>query len=296
MVIIPTTCDQKRKAGELLSEMGFNVYMLEAPPTKDTEEARHYWHNSIKKFALKLQETTGQRITRTSLTKAVNKLNKARQEYRRLLNLRLSSPSLIYGKDVFLLTNAYFFDDINSWTRAVSDLNDELERKKSDGLSAGNRHAPRFLFTGSPPIFPNLKLPLLIEETGGMVVADDVCSSTRLLYDTVTFDEANLYDIIPAIADRYLKPCTCPCFVPNSDRKRRLIEMVKDFAVDGVIYQAYSGCQLYEMEQRSVSNSLANEGIPMLYIETDYSPEDGGQLSTRVEAFIESIKSKKRRK
>ena len=72
--------------------------------------------------------------------------------------------------------------------------------------------------------------------------------------------------------------------------------MVKDFAVDGVIYQAYSGCQLYEMEQRSVSNSLANEGIPMLYIETDYSPEDGGQLSTRVEAFIESIKSKKRRK
>jgi hypothetical protein len=31
-------------------------------------------------------------------------------------------------------------------------------------------------------------------------------------------------------------------------------------------------------------------------VETDYSPEDQGQLSTRVEAFIESIKFRKRKK
>jgi benzoyl-CoA reductase/2-hydroxyglutaryl-CoA dehydratase subunit BcrC/BadD/HgdB len=33
----------------------------------------------------------------------------------------------------------------------------------------------------------------------------------------------------------------------------------------------------------------------MLYVETDYSPDDQGQLSTRIEAFLESIKTRKRK-
>ena len=33
----------------------------------------------------------------------------------------------------------------------------------------------------------------------------------------------------------------------------------------------------------------------MLYLETDYSNEDLGQLSTRIEAFIESIKARRRK-
>jgi benzoyl-CoA reductase/2-hydroxyglutaryl-CoA dehydratase subunit BcrC/BadD/HgdB len=51
----------------------------------------------------------------------------------------------------------------------------------------------------------------------------------------------------------------------------------------------------YEMEQKAIGDMLSREGIPMLFVETDYSPEDQGQLSTRVEAFIESIKVKRRK-
>lgn len=49
------------------------------------------------------------------------------------------------------------------------------------------------------------------------------------------------------------------------------------------------------MEQRSVAKAMEQEGIPMLYVETDYSPSQGGQLSTRVEAFVESLKARRRR-
>ena len=101
--------------------------------------------------------------------------------------------------------------------------------------------------------------------------------------------------MIPAIADRYLKPCTCPIFTSNNDRKRKIGEMIKSFAIDGVVYQSFAGCHIFEMEQRSIGKLLSDEGIPMLYIETDYSPDDAGQLSTRVEAFIESLKAKKRK-
>ena len=293
-VVIPTTCDQKKKAVDMLKEMGFKTYILEMPSVKDTEEARFYWQNSVKNLAVALEDITGNRITRKRLKEAIIKTNRARAEFRRFSNLRKKANPLIYGKDAFVVANSYFFDDIEQWTDALSKLNTELEDRHNRGVSVSNRHAPRILLTGSPVIFPNLKLPLIIEQSGGVIVADEMCSSTRLLYDSVSFDEGDLYDMIPAIADRYLKPCTCPCFVKNEDRKRKLLEMVREFKVEGVVYQAFSGCHLYEMEHKGIGNALEADGIPMLYVETDYSPEDSGQLSTRIEAFLESIRARQR--
>ncbi|GAB6039467.1 hypothetical protein JCM17961_01400 [Endothiovibrio diazotrophicus] len=59
-------------------------------------------------------------------------------------------------------------------------LNAELAARREAGFQAAQRKAPRILFTGSPSIFPNLKLPLLIEESGGVVVADETCSANRV--------------------------------------------------------------------------------------------------------------------
>ena len=294
MVVVPTTCDQKKKSAEMLNEFGFPVYFLEMPTRKDSDISRHYWQNSVKEFAVALEKVTGKSITSGKLKKALTLTNQARYEFRRLHNLRKAKPSVIFGKDVFMITNTYFFDDIENWTNALKNLNDELELRVEKKEGVINEHTPRILFTGSPPIFPNLKIPILIEELGGVVVADEVCSSSRFLYDVPSFDEQGMYDILPAIADVYLKPCTCPCFVPNSERKDRILNLVESFDIDGVIYQAFSGCQLYEMEQKSLGNVLADKEIPMLYLESDYSPEDTGQLSTRMEAFIESIKIKRK--
>ncbi len=294
-VVVPTTCDQKKKAAEGIAAGSYKVYFLEMPSSKESDAARFYWQESVKQFALDLERITGQRITKKRVRQAIAKKQAATELFRRLYELRKSGPPLVFGKDMLLVANAYFLDGIDSWMGAVARLVAELEKRQAQRFSAGNRRAPRLLLTGSPPIFPNFKLPLLVEEAGGIIVADEVCSSSRLLYDAVAYDEEQLNDMVPAIADRYLKPCSCPCLTPNQDRQRKLVEMVRDFAVDGVIYQAFSGCMPYEMEQRAIGEMLNREGIPMLFVETDYSPEDHGQLSTRVEAFIESIKVRKRK-
>jgi benzoyl-CoA reductase/2-hydroxyglutaryl-CoA dehydratase subunit BcrC/BadD/HgdB len=69
--------------------------------------------------------------------------------------------------------------------------------------------------------------------------------------------------------------------------------MIKEFDIDGVVYQSFAGCQLYDMESRKISKTLEENGTSMLLIETDYSPEDHGQISTRLEAFIDSLKTRK---
>lgn len=294
-IVIPTTCDQKKKSCEMLADMGYPVYALEMPSSKESGASRFYWQESIKKFTLDLQKMTKVKITAKRLQEAIGKVASASSLYRKLHELRKSDPSLILGKDMFLVTNAYFFDEIDRWQQSVGRLISELEERKRNGFSACNRQAPRILFTGSPPIFPNLKVPILVEQAGGVIVADETCSSGRLLYDSVSFDEPTLNDMIPALADRSLKPCTCPCLSPNQDRQRKLIDMAKEYKADGVVYQAFSGCLPYEMEQKQVAKALNAAKIPMLYVETDYSPEDMGQLSTRVEAFIESIKARGRK-
>jgi benzoyl-CoA reductase/2-hydroxyglutaryl-CoA dehydratase subunit BcrC/BadD/HgdB len=294
-IVIPTTCDQKRKGGEILADMGYKVTFLEMPPSKETAAGRFYWQESVKKFALGLERLTGHKLTKKKLAAAVVKTSAAAGLFRRLHALRRAQPPLILGKDIFMVLNAYSFDDPDRWQEAVARLIAELEERQQQKITAGQRHAPRLLFTGSPPIFPNIKVPLLMEQAGGVIVADEVCSSSRLLADAVAYDEARLNEMVPAIADRYLKPCTCPCLTPNNDRFRRLRELVASHAVDGVVYQAFSGCMPYELEQRLASRAMAEQGVPMLYLETDYSREDLGQLSTRIEAFIESLKARRRK-
>ncbi len=294
-IINPATCDQKKKSAEMIRGMGYDVHDLDLPSIKDSPAARLYWRESVHALAEQLTTVTGNKLTRKNLNAAMAKTARAQNAFRAMHNLRKSSPSLFLGKDAFLVTNAYFFDDIERWTEAIEKLIEELQQRQSDGFQAAQRKAPRIMFTGSPPIFPNLKLPLLIEDAGGVVVADETCSANRMLYDMTAVDEWRLYDMIDALADRYFKPCTCPIFTNNTDRQRRLLELADSFAADGVVYQVFAGCQVYEMEQRSVADALAEENIPMLFVETDYSQDDMGQLSTRIEAFIESIKTRKRK-
>jgi benzoyl-CoA reductase/2-hydroxyglutaryl-CoA dehydratase subunit BcrC/BadD/HgdB len=296
LVVNPTTCDQKKKASAMVEEMGYQVYDLELPPAKESEESRLYWQRSVRNFAQQLSRVTGKKLTRKNLKAAMARSARAQNAFRTLHNLRKSQPAPFLGKDAFLVTNAFFFDDIERWTEAVERLNEELQARQQSGFQAAQRKAPRIIFTGSPPIFPNLKLPLLIEESGGIVVADETCSANRMLYDMTAVDEWRLYDMVDALADRYFKPCTCPIFTRNDDRQRRLLELAESFNADGVVYQAFAGCHVYEMEQRSIAEALQAKGIPMLYVETDYSPDDMGQLSTRIEAFLESIKTRKRRR
>ena len=86
-------------------------------------------------------------------------------------------------------------------------------------------------------------------------------------------------------------PCICPSFIPNEDRFYRLLQMVDDFNISGIIYHVLKGCVIYDFELIRVEKMMKEKNIPVLRIETDYSPEDIEQLRTRIEAFVEMFRS-----
>jgi benzoyl-CoA reductase/2-hydroxyglutaryl-CoA dehydratase subunit BcrC/BadD/HgdB len=96
-------------------------------------------------------------------------------------------------------------------------------------------------------------------------------------------------EAIKSIAERYLQ-IHCACFTPNEERLDDIVKLAKEYQADGVVHYNLQFCHTYANEAVKVENRLAEEGIPLLRIETDYSDGDTGQLRTRVEAFLEIIR------
>jgi len=88
------------------------------------------------------------------------------------------------------------------------------------------------------------------------------------------------------IAERYLTT-HCACFTPNDERIEDIKKMFEAQRAHGVIHYSLQFCTPYLFESYKIERKV---DFPYLRIETDYSLEDVGQLKTRIEAFIETLR------
>jgi benzoyl-CoA reductase/2-hydroxyglutaryl-CoA dehydratase subunit BcrC/BadD/HgdB len=291
VVALPASCHWKLKMGEMLAPFD-DVHMLDVPRVKESEKAREYWLEEVKRFKERVEKLTGRRIRRKHLREAIRRIQRAQREVVRFQNLRKHIPAVILGRDALEVLNAYFYDEVDSWTAALAALNDELEERVEKGIHVAPPRAARILLTGSPMVFPNWKVPFIIEDLGGILVADEFCTSQRYLADMVSVDEGTMGDMLMAIAERYVLPCACPTFSNTIERRDRIARLIDEYQVEGVIYHVLKGCHPYDIELKIIEKLLQEKGVPMLKIETDYSPEDVEQLRTRIEAFQETLKGR----
>ena len=287
------TCDGITKLGEILSDSK-PVWTMTIPRVKDSAQSTRLWIEEIKAVKGQIEVLTGNKIKSKQLKLAIELTQKATKAFRRLQDLRRGSP-VIMGRDAMLVNQTYMWDNIERWTEKTEALCDELEKRASQKNWACPPGAPRVMITGTPMIWPdNWKIPTLIEEADphGILVADELCSSERLLYDPVGVDEWSMSDMLNAVAERYLMTSTCPCFTSedgNEDRINWLLNKIKEWNVQGVIYNVVRGCILYAMEYTRVKKVLDRINVPVYYLDTEYTREDVGQMKTRVEAFLEML-------
>jgi benzoyl-CoA reductase/2-hydroxyglutaryl-CoA dehydratase subunit BcrC/BadD/HgdB len=269
------------------------------PHVKESEISRQFWLEQMHALMEKLERYTRsglkkRKITPGRLEKAMEDMSRAQFQMRRLMELRARPAPLIWGRQAMLVANAYGLLPVDVWTEATMRLNDELSERARKNVSVCSPRIPRILLAGSPMIFPNWMLPALVEEMGAVVVCDESCTGDRALYDPVGSPERTLRSQMAGLASRYLMPCVCPSFTPNEDRIVKLVRMIQAHGVDGVLYHVLKGCVVYDFEVGRVEEALKKLNIPFLRIETDYSPEDVEQLRTRIEAFMEMLKTRKK--
>lgn len=289
-VIVPRVCDWKSRLAEVIAEH-VPTFTLQVPLNKRELPAHRELMQSLSLLVDFLEEITGQGFSRRKLLSSIRTYQKANHATRRLLNLMLEDAPPIRGSNLLFVLNMSFFDEIASWTQAAMRLVAEAERIQAKDETCAGR-APRILLTGAPIIWPNWKLPKIIEKAGGSIVAEELCSGARVFYDPVKVDEPTTDDMLRALAERYSLACTCPCFVPNDDRIYRNVSLARRFRVDAVIYHNLRTCYLYQAETDILRSKFRELGIPFLQLETDYSSEDREQLAVRVEPFLEILRQR----
>jgi len=295
-IIMPLTCDGRTKLSEILSDYK-PIWYMNPPRVKDDPHTLTMWKEEIQVIKEKIEKLTGNKITRQKLRESIETMQKATKAFRRLQDLRKGSP-VINGRDAMLVNQTSLWDDIERWTQKVNELCDELEKRVEQKEYSSHPDTPRVMLTGTPMLWPDSwKVPNLIEESNpqGVVVVDEQCSGDRVLYDPVGVDEWIMSDMLAAVGERYLMACTCPCFTSehgNEDRINWIIDRIKEYKVDGVIYYVVRGCILYAMEYARIKRVLDKMNIPVYYLDTEYTREDVGQMKTRVEAFLEMLEAR----
>ncbi|MDD1678875.1 MAG: 2-hydroxyacyl-CoA dehydratase family protein [Methanomicrobiales archaeon] len=277
-VVAEATCDAKKKTYELLPRYQ-ETYVLDLPQKPESPQARAYFLSELRKFGKYMQELTGNPISTTALEKEIRAENETRRLLHRLFALRKRDPPPIQGSDVLRIMQRQFFLAPDQFREGVTRLCDELEH-----TAPGPQKAPRILVAGCPMPAGNTKIPDIIEQKGGVVVAEESCTGTRSFWDLV--DEKK--DPWVALAERYLK-IPCACMTPNDQRIARIAELVEAYRVEGVVYYTLQFCHAYNIERTRVQQALKERNIPLLSIESDYGEADVAQIGVRVEAFLEML-------
>lgn len=286
LLVGETTCDGKKKVYELLNEFT-PTYVMEIPQKSQTPQAKRLWLEEINAFKKEVEVLTGNEITTDNLKDAINLINDKRKALKRLHGLRKFSPSPISGLDGLIVSQVSFYDDVKRFTVKTNELCDELEKMVADGFGVTDKDASRVLVSGCPMAIPNWKVHSIVEASGASVVVEESCVGTRMFSNLVEPRGESMEDLLDALVERYFK-IPCACFTPNKERVDTIIQLVKDYNVDGVIHYVLQHCQLYNLEDIKIQNVLNKHDIPVMKIEDDYGAETG-QTKTRIEAFLEMI-------
>ena len=285
-VVGGSTCDGARRLFDLWRNyIGTPFHHVLTVPRKYTEKAHALYHHEVVQFTRHLEEFLGLKITDEALYDSIKLYNESRKLLRRLYDLRKLENPPITGAETMEVLEASFRMPKEIFNEWLESLHDEIRE-------SGNSHTSRarLMLVGS--VLTNPEFIKAIEDQGGLVVTDELCTSTRYWGDPVVH-EGNKSPL-EAIARRYLNNFPCARMFPSDERFDRIIEYALDFKVDGVISQIIRYCVPYAHDLPLLTKRLKEHGIPILALDVEYGTSGSGQIQTRVQAFLEMIEAKRK--
>jgi len=152
------------------------------------------------------------------------------------------------------------------------------------------RYDIRVLLIGSALAQGDYQILKMIEDAGAIIAVEHVGEGMRQYWKTVDVDG----DPMKMIAERYFMKRVPPAwFRPGTERQEFVVELAKDFKVDGVIWYQLMNRESDDFESYWYPEILkARANLPMLKLVSDYDPGEKGAFNTRIETFMEMIRGK----
>jgi benzoyl-CoA reductase/2-hydroxyglutaryl-CoA dehydratase subunit BcrC/BadD/HgdB len=282
-------CDQMRRVCDVFRSVVFReraregmffVDFVAAPRVPSDELSLRYYGEELERLRQNLRKSFGAEITAETLRRAIRETNRSRRMLRQLYELRKSDQPPVTGAETLGITVASTCMPKEEFNSCLEALLGALE-----GRAADPEHRKRLFLYGSELDDP--EWVKVIEEQGGLVVADGLCFGARMFWDLV--DESISMEPSEALARRYYERWSCPRVMDPDGRQDRLKEIVRQWRVDGIVGERMVFCQLWGAERVITDIEARQEGIPTLWLEREYMRGGLGQMRTRVQAFLESL-------
>jgi benzoyl-CoA reductase subunit B len=262
----------------------------------DFENDRRYVEGQIKELITLCETVSGKKFDIDKLRESMAHANTMSAEWKRLLELNRSRPSLFNA-----LTDGTIFLGVSNGFRGKEEganyfkaLVEEMEYKADNGIGTLTDEKYRLVFVGVPcyPMFRRFNE--LFTEWGGTFV-----NSTYLWFASGGSNLGFQYDLtrpLESLAEGVLvsvRDAMDSMFYQTNI----LIDMIDGYAIDGVVYHPIKSC-------RTVSTGLADSrrdlmearDIATLFVESDMMDKrvvSEAQLKNRVDAFFEGLASRK---
>jgi len=279
-----STCDCPRRLTDVWQHYDFTpfVYILDVP-RKMTQAAHALYREEVQGLKKRIEESFGLHISDEALRRSIETYNRTRTLLKKLYELRKSDCPPVTGAEVLEVLDAGFKMPREEFNRVLERLVDEAGK--------GERTVParfRLMISGSP--LNNPEFIRGIEELGGLVVVDELCTGVRHWWDLV--DESPGVDPVEALSRRYLNNFPCPRMYPPEERFDRAVQLVREYRVDGVISEVVRYCVHCAHDQPLLKRTLEGEGVPVLELSLEYGASGTGQIRTRVQAFLEMLEAR----
>ncbi len=279
-IVSCNSCDQIRRLYDNIRfRTPFPYHYFLSVPANVNEITIDWYEHELVKFKESLQSNYGVELTDANLSQTIKKYNKSRTLLRELYMLRKREDPPLSGTDIMHIITAGLAMPRNKFNELLAQ---QLKISKINGGISD--YKGRVMVVGS--LLDNPEYVKIIEELGGLVVTDSLCHGTRYFWDLV--DENS--NPMEALAKRYMSKVSCPRMVDgHSQRMEFLLNSIKDFSCDGVIFERMKFCPLFWGEIWLMRKKLKELGVPFIDLERDYVLGGVGQMKTRIQAFMEVL-------
>ncbi|MHA2429853.1 MAG: 2-hydroxyacyl-CoA dehydratase subunit D [Promethearchaeota archaeon] len=249
-------------------------------------------NNSLTYLKLELQDLkqnletiTGDKIKNEDLLNSIKKYNNFKKKLLEFNSLYIKGSEKLKIIQKAMLFGPEFYPTLEN-----------IIQKYKENLNNFKNTSKDVILTGCS-IFINDYLIDLIEEGGGNIVFFDTWIGNNYFSQIISDEliEAEKYPL-NLFVHRYNENIYGDHSVPNflENKLAQILDMYQQYKQKtgkklAVINHIIKFCDHISIMSSFFKNKLQDKGIPVLNLERDYSKANKGQLSTRIEAFLEMI-------
>lgn len=287
LIVVEQTYNHVGRVSELMEKKNLPVLKVGVPIDPHHDFSIDYYKEELKDMRGEVEKLVGHPVDDDKVRENYSKTNRINALLKQISELRKQENPPLGFYDFLRLNHYSFAADYDTSIQALEQVYDKLK----DAPGKFKEKSPRLLVIGRAFAVGDYTVPKLVEDCGGMIVADFMDEAMRPYMDPAISLEG---DVIDAFAEaRYAKRLPISIFQPGwKARFEHVKRLIEEYKVDGVIWYQLSFDEIYDMEYTCVSKWLNEMGIPLMRLESsyEYSREAMEPLTTRVESFIESIK------